>query len=80
MNKYKVAVKLIFTGTVDVVAEDEGEAEAIVVNNFGGILDHAGDNCCDKIDDWDIYTHSDIELDEDGGVELIEEDIAEDEE
>lgn len=79
MNKYRVPVKLIFTGTVDVIAEDEVDAEDIALNNFGGILDYAEDNCCDKIDGWDIYTHSDIELDEDGGVELIEEDIDEDE-
>ena len=29
MNKYRVPVKLIFTGTVDVIAEDDGEAEDI---------------------------------------------------
>lgn len=80
MNKYRVPVKLIFTGTVDVIAEDEGDAEYIALDNFGGILDHAEDNCCDKIDGWDIYTHSDTELDEDGGVELIEEDIDEEDE
>ena len=41
MNKYRVPVKLIFTGTVDVIAEDDGEAEDIALANFGGILDHA---------------------------------------
>ena len=74
MNKYRVPVKLIFTGTVDVIAEDDGEAEDIALANFGGILDHAENNCRDDIIDWDISIHSDTELDEDEEVELIEED------
>lgn len=80
MNKYRVPVKLIFTGTVDVIAEDDGEAEGIALGNIGGILDHVGNNCRDDITDWDISIHSDTELDEDEEVELIEEDIEEDEE
>ena len=75
MNKYRVPVKLIFTGTVDVIAEDDGEAEDIALGNIGGILDHVGNNCRDEITDWDMSIHSDIEE-----VELIEEDIEEDEE
>ena len=80
MNKYRVPVKLIFTGTVNVIAEDDGEAEDIALANFGGILDHAENNCRDDIIDWDISIHSDTELDEDKEVELIEEGIEEDEE
>ena len=80
MNKYRVPVKLIFTGTVDVIAEDDGEAEDIALGNIGGILDHVGNNCRDEITDWDMSIHSDIERDEDEEVELIEEDIEEDEE
>lgn len=80
MNKYSVPVKLIFTGTVDVIAEDEETAKELVLNNCGGILDHAENNLCDKITDWDISIHSDAELNEDEEVELIEEDIDEDEE
>ena len=81
MNKYRVPVKLIFTGTVDVIAEDDGEAEDIALSNVGGILDHVGNNCRDDvITDWDIYIHSDIERNEDEEVELIEEDVDEDEE
>lgn len=77
MNKYRVPVKLIFTGTYDVIAEDEFEAKALVLDNCGGILDHAENNFCDEITDWDISIHSDTELDEDEEVELIEEDIDE---
>ena len=78
MNKYRVPVKLIFTGTVDVIAEDDGEAEDIALNNVGGILYHVGNNCRDDvITDWDISIHSDAERDEDEEVELIEEDIKE---
>lgn len=78
MNKYRVPVKLIFTGTVDVIAEDDGEAEDIALGNIGGILDHVGDNGRDDvITDWDISIHSDAERDEDEEVELIEEDIKE---
>ena len=78
MNKYRVPVKLIFTGTVDVIAEDDGEAEDIALNNVGGILCHVGNNCRDDvITDWDISIHSDAERDEDEEVELIEEDIKE---
>lgn len=78
MNKYRVPVKLIFTGTVDVIAEDDGEAEDIALRNVGGILDHVGNNCRDDvITDWDIRIHSDAERDEDEEVELIEEDIKE---
>ena len=80
MNKYRVPVKLIFTGTYDVIAEDEFEAKALVLDNCGGILDHAESNFCDKITDWDISIHSDIECDEDEEVELIEENVDEDEE
>lgn len=81
MNKYRVPVKLIFTGTVDVIAEDDGEAEDIALANFGGILDHAENNLRDDvITDWDIRIHSDIERDEDEEVELIEENVNEDEE
>ena len=81
MNKYRVPVKLIFTGTYDVIAEDEFEAKALVLDNCGGILDHAENNCRDDvITDWDISIHSDTELNEDEEVELIEEDIEEDEE
>lgn len=73
MNKYRVPVKLIFTGTVDVIAEDDGEAEDIALGNIGGILDHVGNNLRDDvITDWDISIHSDIERDEDEEVELIE--------
>lgn len=46
--------------------------------NFGGILDHAENNCRDDIIDWDISIHSDTELDEDEEVELIEEDEEDD--
>lgn len=77
MNKYRVPVKLIFTGTVDVIAEDDGEAEDIALGNIGGILDHAENNLCDEITDWDINIHSDTERNEDERVELIEEDINE---
>lgn len=81
MNKYRVPVKLIFTGTVDVIAEDDGEAEDIALGNIGGILDHVGDNGRDDvITDWDISIHSDTERDENEEVELIEEDVDEDEE
>lgn len=80
MNKYRVPVKLIFTGTYDVIAEDEETAKELVLDNCGGILDHAENNCRDDITDWDISIHSDTELDEDEEVELIEEDIEEDEE
>ena len=80
MNKYRVPVKLIFTGTVDVIAEDDGEAEDIALANFGGILDHAENNLRDEITDWDISIHSDTERDEDEEVELIEENVDEDEE
>lgn len=80
MNKYRVPVKLIFTGTVDVIAEDDGEAEDIALGNIGGILDHVGNNCCDEITDWDINIHSDTERNEDEEVELIEEDVDEDKE
>lgn len=80
MNKYRVPVKLIFTGTYDVIAEDEETAKELVLDNCGGILDHAENNCRDDITDWDISVHSDTELDEDEEVELIEEDIEEDEE
>ena len=80
VSALRVPVKLIFTGTVDVIAEDDGEAEDIALANFGGILDHAENNCRDDITDWDISIHSDTELDEDEEVELIEEDIEEDEE
>lgn len=80
MNKYRVPVKLIFTGTVDVIAEDEETAKELVLDNCGGILDHVGNNCRDEITDWDISIHSDTELNEDEEVELIEEDIEEDEE
>ena len=69
MNKYRVPVKLIFTGTVDVIAEDDGEAEDIALDNFGGILDHAENNLRDEITDQDINIHSDIECDEDEEVE-----------
>lgn len=79
MNKYRVPVRLVFTGTVDVIAEDDGEAEDIVLDNFGGILDHAENNLRDEITDWDMSIHSDTERDEDEEVELIEEDIDEDE-
>lgn len=78
MNKYRVPVKLIFTGTVDVIAEDDVYAEHIALGNVGGILDHVGNNCRDDIiTDWDIRIHSDIERNEDEEVELIEEDIEE---
>lgn len=77
MNKYRVPVKLIFTGTVDVIAEDDGEAESIALSNVGGILDHVGNNCRDDITDWDISIHSDTERDEDDEIELIEEDVKE---
>ena len=77
MNKYRVPVKLIFTGTVDVIAEDDGEAEDIALGNFGGILGHAENNCCDEITDWDMSIHSDTERDEDEEVKLIEENIEE---
>jgi len=80
MNKYRVPVKLIFTGTVDVIAEDDSKAEDIVLDNFGGILDHAENNLRDEITDWNMSIHSDTERDEDEEVELIEEDIDEDEE
>ena len=80
MNKYRVPVKLIFTGTVDVIAEDDEEAESIALSNVGGILDHVGNNCRDDNTDWDISIHSDTERDEDEEIELIEEDIEEDEE
>ena len=72
MNKYRVPIKLIFTGTVDVIAEDDGEAEDIALGNIGGILDHVGNNCRDEITDWDINIHSDTERDEDEEVKLIE--------
>lgn len=78
MNKYRVPVKLIFTGTVDVIAEDDEEAESIALSNVGGILDHAENNCRDDITDWDINIHSDTERDDDEEIELIEEDIEED--
>ena len=78
MNKYRVPVKLIFTGTVDVIAEDDGEAEDIALDNIGGILNHVGNNCRDDvITDWDISIHSDTERDEDEEVELIEEKVKE---
>ena len=77
MNKYRVPVKLIFTGTYDVIAEDEETAKELALDNCGGILDHAENNLCDKITDWDISIHSDTELNEDEEVELIEEDIKE---
>lgn len=77
MNKYRVPVKLIFTGTYDVIAEDEETAKELVLDNCGGILDHAENNCRDDITDWDINIHSDTELDEDEEVKLIEEDIKE---
>ena len=51
MNKYRVPVKLIFTGTVDVIAEDDAYAEHIALDNFGGILDHAENNLRDEITD-----------------------------
>ena len=80
MNKYRVPVKLIFTGTYDVIAEDEEIAKALVLDNCGGILNHAENNCRDEdIPDWDISVHSDIEYNEDEEVELIEEDVDEDE-
>lgn len=80
MNKYRVPVKLIFTGTYDVIAEDEETAKELVLENGGGILDHAENNTYDElIPDWDINIHSDIECDEDEEVELIEENIDEDE-
>lgn len=78
--KYKVPVKLIFTGTVDVLAEDEEEAKDIVMDNFGGILNLAENNCCDDIKDWDMDLHSDTELNEDEEVELIGAVIDEDDE
>ena len=78
MNKYRVPVKLIFTGTVDVIAEDDAYAEHIALDNFGGILDHAENNLRDEITDQDINIHSDIECDEDEEVELIEEDEEDD--
>ena len=77
MNKYRVPVKLIFTGTVDVIAEDDEEAKSIALSNVGGIFDYAENNCRDDITDWDMSIHSDTELDEDEEVELIEEDIEE---
>lgn len=80
MNKYRVPVKLIFTGTVDVIAEDDEEAESIALSNVGGIFDHAENNCRDDITDWDISIHSDTERDDDEEIKLVEEDIEEDEE
>ena len=80
MNKYRVPVKLIFTGTVDVIAEDDVYAKHIALDNFGGILDHAENNLRDEITDWDISIHSDTELNEDEEVESIEENVDEDEE
>jgi len=71
MNKYKVPVKLIFTGTVDVLAEDEEKAKNIVSTNFSGMLAYAENNCCDSIEEWDIDIHGDTELNEDEEVELI---------
>lgn len=72
MNKYRVPVKLIFTGTVDVLAEDDGDAEDIALGNISGILDHVGNNCRDDvITDWDINIHGDTERDENEEVELI---------
>ena len=75
MNKYKVPVKLIFTGTVNVLAEDDGDAEDIALGNIHGILNHVSNNHCDKITDWDINIHSDVERDEEEEVELIEEEV-----
>ena len=72
MNKYRVPVKLIFTGTVDVLAEDDGEAEDIVLGNFGGIFGHAENNYRDDvIIDWNMDIHSYTERDEDEEVKLI---------
>lgn len=79
MNKYRVPVKLVFTGTVDVLAEDDGEAEDIALGNVGGILNHVSNNLCNKITDWDISIHSDAERDEDEEIELIETVINEEE-
>ena len=79
MNKYRVPVKLIFTGTYDVIAEDEETAKELALDNCGGILDHAENNLRDEITDWDMSIHSDTERDEDEEVELIEENVDEDE-
>ena len=53
MPKFTIGVILEFTGTVDVDARTQEQAEEIVQNNFWATIGECGSND-DQIRDWNI--------------------------
>ena len=62
MDTFEVPVRVVFEGTVSVKANTQEGAEDVVLNNFGGILDHCENNMNDAIVDWDIDMHGETEI------------------
>lgn len=56
MPKFTIGVILEFTGTVDVDARTQEQAEEIVQNNFWTTIGECGSEN-DQIKDWNINVH-----------------------
>jgi len=56
-KEYKIKVKFVFEGTVDVLAETEEKAVEIVENNFHLVLGEDIEETNDMIKDWNFNVH-----------------------
>lgn len=67
--KYRVPLILTFDGYALIEADNEESAIDIAIRNVGGILDHAENNGCDNIEDFEFDIHSNTVLNEDEDIE-----------
>ena len=58
MPKYKAKVKVVFTGDVEIIADNQLEAKEIAEGDFWALLGTVGADE-DVISDWDFCTHAD---------------------
>lgn len=61
MKRFKIKTKFIFSGTVEVEAENALQAKILVENNMGACGPDISDSGCSQIIDWDIDYHADVE-------------------
>ena len=61
MKKYQIPVSVVFSGYVEVKANDEEEATETALKYFTATIGECSDSGCDKIIDWNIDLHGNTE-------------------
>ena len=73
MHLYRVPIRIVFDGAVLVKAQDETEAENIVVSDMKATLGNVTDNGSLYIVDYEVDNHGFTQCRDDESVEEVEE-------